>query len=469
VALASPAARAERAGTQTLDALRPALASAYRADRVEAIETLDLLARDAPGQRAEWLADPDPAVRRAAARLLARSPDPALEGAVRDAFLREQDPAVRHELVFALLGLPGAATALEPAVKAARDPELDQSYARLVRTVAVDALVTKVRNGRVPGFYDGQFTSVWGLAPSMSEELLAIAYDDASHLVVRILAVMALHETRRPTLEQELAGLIQSEDSELEAMWREARPFRRTVIEILRQRPFTLSKYVRFSLAKAGQTAAIRRLIHRVDEFIAEPEQQRLLAFRGGIDEGRPFFEAEVLRELMFDVGYYFQQFDDYAAAEARYRELLRRYPESRACQNAHYNLACICAIQGRRREALDHLHAAIQAGFTDHRWLLEDGDLTSLRDDPEFQALVELARSGLVDDAGRDWMRELQRFLPPGTRSLFDLPPDRQEAILTAAKPVLTPAQRRRIAADAPPEQRPRIAAALGTEGGGP
>ncbi len=407
-------------------------------------------------------------MRRAAARLLAKAPDPALEGDLRLALVREKDPGVVEPLVAALARLPVCVNALRPAIEESRDARLAAAFARLMRAVAIDAIAAKMRDGSVPGFYDGQFADLWPLTPDLPEELLRVAYDDAHHLVVRVLAVMALAETKRPTLERDFAGLLKPESDERERMdWR-FRVRGQNVIDVLLDREFALSKYVRFALAKAGQTAAIRRMIRELDDYLADPHQRRDIALRGDDDRGAAYWRAEFLRELAFDVGYYYQQFDDYASAERRYRDLLVRFPESRVCENCHYNLACICSIQGRRREALDHLRDAIRCGFTNDAWLLEDGDLAPLRDDPEFRSLVELARTGSVDDTGRDWIRRLQHFLPAGTRSLFELPPDLQREVLARAASDLSEAQRRRVIQDAPVEQRPRLERVLREATGG-
>jgi tetratricopeptide (TPR) repeat protein len=458
----APRARAERDEGAELSSAQRELSSAYRQDRAEGLSELAALARESPGRLGAWLGDPDPRMRRAAARLLSRAPEPALGRDLAVAFVRERDPAVLDALADALARVPQEVRELESGVKQARDPRLASAFARLVRAVACDAIASKVRSGRVPGFYDGQFAEFWSLVPSMPEELLAIAYDDSYHLVVRVLAVMALHETRRPTLERELAGLVKDESDELARMEREARLFRPSSLDVLQRREYVLSRYARFSLAKAGQTGPILRLIRSIDEYLAQPAQRQLVALRGGPEENPRWVTTEFLRDLMFEVGYYYQQFDDYAAAERRYRELIERFPESRSCQNAHYNLACICAIQRRRREALDHLRAAIERGFMDHAWLREDGDLAALRGDPEFEALVELARTGAPDDSGRDWAVVLQRFLPAGTRSLFDLPPAELRSVLREGARSLTPTQRARLLEDAPPGQRATLEALL-------
>src|SRR5262249_4510961 len=154
-----------------------------------------------------------------------------------------------------------------------------------------------------------------------------------------------------------------------------------------------------------------------------------ILEYRG--DEPRMHMNAELRRDLYFETGYYFQQFDDYDHARERYLNLVQRFPESSACTNAYYNLACIEAIQGHKPQALDYLRKAVGKGFTSYQWLLEDGDLTSIRGDPEFNAIVELARSGAADDTGNGWMRRLSRFMPVNQGDFFALTLVQQRDVL--------------------------------------
>src|SRR5882672_8618421 len=84
---AAPVARAIE-----LDAeLRAELASPYREARVAGEATLARLAVEEPGLLKECLAAPEPATRRAAARVLAKRPDPAFAEPLSQAFLAEGD------------------------------------------------------------------------------------------------------------------------------------------------------------------------------------------------------------------------------------------------------------------------------------------------------------------------------------------------------------------------------------------
>ena len=54
------------------------------------------------------------------------------------------------------------------------------------------------------------------------------------------------------------------------------------------------------------------------------------------------------------------------------------------------YNLACSCALLDRTDEALASLERAIVLGYRDVRWIREDRDLNSLKNDRRFDVLLQ-------------------------------------------------------------------------------
>lgn len=54
-----------------------------------------------------------------------------------------------------------------------------------------------------------------------------------------------------------------------------------------------------------------------------------------------------------------------------------------------HYNLACSLCLLGRKREAVVALSRAIDLGYNDMAWLLQDPDLLPIKNYPGFQELV--------------------------------------------------------------------------------
>lgn len=67
-------------------------------------------------------------------------------------------------------------------------------------------------------------------------------------------------------------------------------------------------------------------------------------------------------------------------------RRLVRLQPGN---ATAHYNLACSLALSKRKTDALQALRQAIQLGYSDFDWMLQDPDLELLKEHPEFQRLL--------------------------------------------------------------------------------
>jgi len=67
-------------------------------------------------------------------------------------------------------------------------------------------------------------------------------------------------------------------------------------------------------------------------------------------------------------------------------RRLVRLMPAS---STAHYNLACSLALKKRKAEALSSLQRAIELGYQDVDWLMQDPDLDVLKNHPAFKTLI--------------------------------------------------------------------------------
>ena len=77
----------------------------------------------------------------------------------------------------------------------------------------------------------------------------------------------------------------------------------------------------------------------------------------------------------------------NFAQAAVCYRAMARMRPEN---PRVEYNLACVCARNGNRKEAIDALRRAVAKGFADRNLLLNDPDLESLRSQPAFRSILE-------------------------------------------------------------------------------
>ena len=78
-----------------------------------------------------------------------------------------------------------------------------------------------------------------------------------------------------------------------------------------------------------------------------------------------------------------------YAEAEKLLQAGVERVPHD---ANAHYNLACALARQGKNGEALTHLERAVALGFRDPKHIEEDDDLEGLREDARFEPILKKA-----------------------------------------------------------------------------
>ncbi len=68
-------------------------------------------------------------------------------------------------------------------------------------------------------------------------------------------------------------------------------------------------------------------------------------------------------------------------------RKLVRLKPEN---PTAHYNLACSYALLERRADAVRSLKDAIEKGYNDFKWMMQDQDLKGLHNYTKFKQILE-------------------------------------------------------------------------------
>ncbi len=245
-----------------------------------------------------------------------------------------------------------------------------------------------LRDGGIPGFYDGQFAAT----VERFDDLVRVAQDRAMHHTIRIMAVMALQEAAEgERLRAALEPLLLDPDEEFRVEWQRAsrdwqnqapRPLNEDLHRL--ELDIDLSRYTRFALAKSGQPGPIRERIAVLEQYVL-PRRVSLLdplisTFRS--------FDEYFGRTVWFDIGYHYQQFDDYASAAEWFGQLTANL-EGVDARMAHYNLACIAALSGEGGRAVEQLRGAVEDGFLDVAWMLEDGDLVSVRERDDFRLLV--------------------------------------------------------------------------------
>jgi tetratricopeptide (TPR) repeat protein len=114
------------------------------------------------------------------------------------------------------------------------------------------------------------------------------------------------------------------------------------------------------------------------------PEQSQLdfeMAFFGGVSERSPDY-VDVLRIL----GNLLTLKGRFAEGLRIDQKLVRLRPDDAL---AHYNLACTYALMKRADQSIRTLRRAVELGYRDFRYMREDHDLESIRQDPRFRALL--------------------------------------------------------------------------------
>jgi tetratricopeptide (TPR) repeat protein/tRNA A-37 threonylcarbamoyl transferase component Bud32 len=122
----------------------------------------------------------------------------------------------------------------------------------------------------------------------------------------------------------------------------------------------------------------------------AEPLLAELLAAR----RRQPGPEGLDLLFCLVDLANVRKSLGRYDSAESLYVEAMeglraRGHP---GVAVVAYNRACLSAVRGQKAKALASLRAAVDAGFDDADWMRQDGELASIRAEPEFEEIAALA-----------------------------------------------------------------------------
>jgi len=345
----------------------------------------------------------DHRVRAGAARILSRIVGPKQDASsvtalrrLLGAFLVEGDRVVRVEMARALARNVGL-RALEEMLPVAgsergngtgRSSEeasrSDEARRALVHQLVLEGFRATLEEitdptGEIKGLYRNPFGFLSPLGRDAVAPVVGIArsgeYDDS----IRALAVRAAGDVAAreaiPVLEgiydRHLATAIEREERRLEG----ERPDRAWDDHLFRACLYTL-----FRLGDPRP-------------FLAW--QDRLREWR---DDPRARADLLLALDHQFSLAYNYQQVKSFRKACNEYLTLLDdlracRIPIPWLAETVAYNLACIYALEGRTAYALEYLELAIAWGFRDRDWLLRDADLDSVREAPEFQAILDRLR----------------------------------------------------------------------------
>ncbi|MFH2001645.1 MAG: HEAT repeat domain-containing protein, partial [Planctomycetota bacterium] len=205
------------------------------------IDGLDLMTR--------LLGYPSIRVRAGAAEAMGKLKDTKAILALLAALEHEKEPLVKQRIVQAL-ARSGSRIQSESLPPDFNDEELLRDL--FIETALKEELEKVMHFGRTPGFYDGQFNALWEISDHVFDYLIKMAVDEDYAYQDRVLAIMALHEKKEKDILTGLLPLVMDPETEMRMEWDEFINFDITERVILDNRRRNLSKYARYSLAKAG-------------------------------------------------------------------------------------------------------------------------------------------------------------------------------------------------------------------------
>jgi len=338
------------------------------------------------------LSDPDQRIRSSAADVIGKFDDVHSQQLLLEALRKEDCYNVKQHIVQAL------ATA-DPLPESEALHDLCDSNEFLNELYINSALISRLEKilhyDRIPGFFDGQFSSLWKISEEATKYLGRIARDCDMNFHIRVLAIMALHEKAEDEIHSVLAPLIINPVKEVKMEWDEWNSLPLNEDLILQSRKRCISKYSRFSLAKAGIIAYNLAQIRAMDDYIND-NRQALYRPSSILNGGRKLWDPKKIfcKSLILSIGYHYQQFDDYKNAEKWYRRLTKEFAHednASLLAEAHYNLSCLYSMTGDTEAALLELKHAVDKGFMDFSWMDRDRDLDNIRNRSEYKDLRKI------------------------------------------------------------------------------
>jgi HEAT repeat protein len=99
---------------------------------------------------------------------------------------------------------------------------------------------------------------------------------------------------------------------------------------------------------------------------------------------------------LLMSLGRMLHRLGRYSESEATYRKMIQAIADHKLTASAEkvlppgaYNLACLLARRGEKREAIEWLEKSVKAGYRDRDWMRLDKDLDALRQEEGFRRLL--------------------------------------------------------------------------------
>lgn len=124
-------------------------------------------------------------------------------------------------------------------------------------------------------------------------------------------------------------------------------------------------------------------------------ERACLLHRNGRLEEAKEFYKKVLVLDsnsvnALNDLGVAYMQGREYMEAQKSFEHAIQQKPDY---VDAHYNLACLYALQGEKMRSLNHLKKAISLDPSVQEWAEKDRDLQNLKAQPEFQDILGATR----------------------------------------------------------------------------
>jgi HEAT repeat protein len=225
-----------------------------------------------------------------------------------------------------------------------RKEDIQEIVDELEGNIAEEAIKKLFPKDDSPGTFPGMTKPVLAELGEEAERLLTVALKTSyRETIVRVLAATALGELGKPSAIPTLEAVFKDE-------W-EGREVRLAAAQ---------------ALDKLGKTEYFDKILQNAEKAHGEkPEDLR----------------------VMFDLAGYYRHRNDLVKTEAIWRKALKVDGEN---TTIHYNLACTLSVAGKTEEALGALETAVAKGYKSVQWMEMDGDLSNIRAEERYKALVK-------------------------------------------------------------------------------
>ena len=268
-------------------------------------------------------------------------------------------------------GLEPLAAAIADSGNADVKPYLEKAETRVYVALCATAIRGYLGpNGRASGTFDGMFASL----EKFNRDRVGDAFLD-------LLSATGQQQGVRELAGEGLAQL--GTQRHLEAL--------RALVNDPNQK--ALHVRVMYTMARLGDRKLIDAQLARIDaemEKLKKPEMTAQETRRWA--EG--FRQKALIAQTIHDTDAAIKHYLEFLAAIDPIREKLGASVAGDD-QNSFYNLACLYSLKADVESGFKYLEKAFAAGYDNYKWANTDGDLTNLRKDPRFKAMVEKWESG--------------------------------------------------------------------------